>query len=109
MWYLREGSNGKFSVVCEMREMDPWKMRESKEGDPEVGESFLCVRFKKQVDGLVEPVEEFCEELERVRDFCYLGFRVNASCGCEAAVTARVRIGWVKFKECGELLNSKRF
>ena len=24
-------------------------------------------------------------------------------------MTARARIGWVKFKECGELLNSKRF
>ena len=31
-----------FSVVCEMREMDPWKMRESKEGDPEVVKRF-CV------------------------------------------------------------------
>ena len=37
------------------------------------------------------------------------GDRMNASGGCEAAVTARARIGWVKFKECGELLNSKRF
>ena len=44
-----------------------------------------------------------------MRSFCYLGDRVNASGGCEVAVTARVRIGWVKFKECGELLNSKRF
>ena len=34
---------------------------------------------------------------------------MNASVGCEAAVTARARIWWVKFKECGELLNSKRF
>ena len=34
---------------------------------------------------------------------------MNASGGCKAAVTARARIGWVKFKECGELLNSKRF
>ena len=34
---------------------------------------------------------------------------MNASGGCEAAVTARARIGWVKFKECAELLNSKRF
>ena len=34
---------------------------------------------------------------------------MNASGGCVAAVTARTRIGWVKFKECGELLNSKRF
>ena len=29
-------------VMCEMQEMDPWKMCESKEGDPEVGERF-CV------------------------------------------------------------------
>ena len=29
--------------------------------------------------------------------------------GCDAAVTARERVGWLKFKECGELLNSKRF
>ena len=66
-------------------------------------------RCKKEADGLVEPVEELCEEVETVRGFCYLGDRVNASGGCEAAATARARIGWVKFKECGELLNSKRF
>ena len=29
-------------AMCEMQEMDPWKMCESKEGDPEVGEKF-CV------------------------------------------------------------------
>ena len=69
----------------------------------------MCGRCKKQADGLVEPVEELCEEVETVRGFCYLGDRVNASGGCEAAVTARTRIGWVKFRECGELLNSKRF
>ena len=70
----------------------------------------MCGRCKKQVnDGVVESVEELCEEEETVRGFCYLGDRVNASGGCEAAVTARTRIGWVKFKECGELLNSKRF
>jgi len=34
---------------------------------------------------------------------------VNAGGGCEAAVTAKARIGWVKFRKCGELLNSKRF
>ena len=49
------------------------------------------------------------EEVEIVKSFCYLGNRVNASGGCEAAVTARARIGCVKFMECGELLNSKRF
>ena len=44
-----------------------------------------------------------------MRGFCYLGHRVNASGGCEAAVIARARIGCVKFRECRELLNSKRF
>ena len=37
-----EASNGKFCVMSEMQEMDSWKMRERKEGDPEVGEIF-CV------------------------------------------------------------------
>ena len=37
------------------------------------------------------------------------GDRLNASGGCEAAVTARVRIGWVRFRECGELLLGNRF
>ena len=41
--------------------------------------------------------------------FCYLGDRLNARGGCEAAVTARVRIGWERFRECGELLLGNRF
>ena len=40
--------------------------------------------------------------------FCYLGDRLNSSGCCEAAVTARVRMGWVKFRECGELLLGNR-
>ena len=52
---------------------------------------------------------EFCEEMETVRGFCYLGDGVNAGGGCEAAVTAKARIGWGKFRECGELMHSKRF
>ena len=42
MWYLWEVSNGKFSVVCEMQEINPWKMYKSKEGDPKIEERF-CV------------------------------------------------------------------
>ena len=42
--------------------------------------------------------------METVKDFCYLGDRLNASGGCETAVTARVRIGWMKFRKCGEML-----
>ena len=73
---------------------------------------FVRGRCKKQADGSMNSVEELCEEVETVRGFCYLGDRlgnrVNAGGGCEAAVTARARIGWVKIRECGELLNLTR-
>ena len=35
--------------------------------------------------------------------------RLNASDGSEAAVTAKTRIGWIKFIECGELLYERKF
>ena len=38
-----------------------------------------------------------------------IGDRVGAGGGCEAAVTARMRCGWVKFMESGELLYGRRF
>ena len=34
---------------------------------------------------------------------------VSAGGGCEAAVTVRTRFGWVKVRECGNLLHGKRF
>ena len=74
-----------------------------------LGRDFVCGRCKKQADEFMDSVEELCEEVETERGFCYLGDKVNGGGGCEAAVTARARIGWVKFRECGELLNSKRF
>ena len=47
--------------------------------------------------------------METVRELTYLGDRVKVGCGCEAAVTARTRYGWVKFIECCELLYGWRF
>ena len=44
-----------------------------------------------------------------MKSFCYLGDRLNASGGSEAAITARTRIGWIKFRKCGELLYGIRF
>ena len=76
---------------------------------PKLGRDFVCGRCEKGDEGLVEQVEELCGEVETVRSFCYLGDRVDANGGCEAAVTARARLGWMKFRDCGELLNSKRF
>ena len=44
---------------------------------------------------------EVCDEMETVNGLWYLEDRLNASGGCEAAVTARVRIGWIQFRKCG--------
>ena len=44
-----------------------------------------------------------------MKSFCYLKDRLNASGGSETAVTARTRIGWIKFRECGELLYGRKF
>ena len=70
---------------------------------------FVCRRCTDVGDGTEEPVEALCHEVETVKEFCYLGDRLNASGGCETAVTSRVRIGWMKFRECGELLRGRRF
>ena len=35
--------------------------------------------------------------------------KLNASRGCEAAVTARTRVEWKKFRHCGEMLFGKGF
>ena len=45
----------------------------------------------------------------RLQGFFYSGDKLNASGGCETAVTSRVRIGWMKFRECKELLRGRRF
>ena len=57
----------------------------------------------------MDSIKKLCDEVETVNGFCYLGDRLNDSGGCEAAVTARIRFGWVRFKECGELLIGNRF
>ena len=49
--------------------------------------------MKISLEHVMDSVEGLCEEVETVRGFCYLVQRVNAGGGCEAAVTARARIG----------------
>ena len=56
------------------------------------------------MEGTVDSIEKLCDEVKTTNGFCYLGDRLNSSGGCEAAVTVRVRIGFGKFRECGELL-----
>ena len=68
----------------------------------------LCVDTKK---GIVEPGKEISsfDQVDLVKSFCYLGDSLNTSGGSEAAIVARMRIGWIKFRECGELLYGKKF
>ena len=64
-----------------------------------------------QKEGIVEPGEElsFFDKVNFVRSLCFWGDRLNASEGSEAAVTAKTKIGWIKFGECGELLYGRVF
>ena len=52
--------------------------------------------------------EVMCDEVETVKGYCYLGNRLIVSGECEAAVTAKTRVGWKKFREYGEILFRKR-
>ena len=61
------------------------------------------------MEGTVKLIEKFCDEEETANGFCYLEYRLNSSGGCEATASARVRIGWVRFREYGELLLGNRF
>ena len=97
------------SVLCE--KCGKWihgRCAKMKRVTQSLARDFVCAGCKKG-GGQIEVKEQLCDEVETVEEFCYLGDRFSASGGCEAAVTARARCGWVKFRECGELLNGKRF
>ena len=70
---------------------------------------FVCLKCRGKMEGIVDSIEKSCDEVETVNGFCYLADRLNASCGCEAAVTAIIRIGWVRFRESRELLLGNKF
>ena len=70
---------------------------------------FVCSKCKGIMEGTANSIEKLYDEVETVNGFCFLGNRLNSSCNCEAAVTAKLRIGWVRFRECGELLLGNRF
>ena len=54
-------------------------------------------KFKESLR--MEPVEKLYDKVQTVNGFCYLGDRLNAIDGCEAVVTGRIRLGWVKFRK----------
>ena len=54
---------------------------------------FVCSKCKGIMEGTVDSSEKLCDEVLTVNGFCYLRDRLNSIGGCEAAVTAKVRIG----------------
>ena len=68
-----------------------------------LAKGFVCKLYVDTKEGIVEPDEEisFFDQVDFVKSVCYLGYRLNASCGSEAVATARTRMGWIKFRESG--------
>ena len=60
---------------------------------PSAARFFVCSKCDKATNDAGEAQQEvMCDEVETVKEFCYLGNRLNASERCEAAVTARTRV-----------------
>ena len=55
--------------------------------------------------------EEYCviDGIGRVASFVYLGDELDAGGGCLNAVTARVRVGWKKFRELSAVLCGRKW
>ena len=70
---------------------------------------FVFSKCREIMEETVIWIKKLCNEAETVNEFCYLQGRLSSSGGCEAAVTARVRIDWVRFREYGELLLGNGF
>ena len=61
-----------------------------------VNKNFVCKKCSCMVKNFRRPTDEkLCDGVETVSKFFYLGNRLNATGGCETAVTARTRIGWM--------------
>ena len=76
--------------------------------------SFACRKSEGNIGEAVEQDKTLCDEMKTVKEFTYHGDRVSAGGGCEAAVTARRRCGWVRLGSvvsccvAGEVLQSSK-
>ena len=76
-----------------------------------LAKGFVCKLCVDTMEGIGKPGQEisFFDQVDFVKSFCFLGDRLNASGGSDAAVTARTRIGCIKIRQCGELLYGRKF
>lgn len=74
-------------------------------------QTFVCRRCRGQVPQQdtadLEGITIDGDTYEPVNTFCYLGDTLDANGGADAAITARIRSGWKKFRELSPFLTSK--
>ena len=64
-----------------------------------LAKNIVCTSCTALDEDGVEPIENSCDGVKTVNEFCYLEDKLKTSGGCEAAVSARMRIGWIKFRD----------
>ena len=75
-----------------------------------VNKNFVRKKCRSVVKNFKGPADEkLCDGVETASKFTYLGDRLNATGECEMVVTGTSRIGWIKFRECSEILKGRRF
>ena len=74
-----------------------------------LNKNFVSKKCRSVLKNFKGPDEILCDEMEIVSKFFYLSDRLSATDGCETAITARTRIGWMKFRECSEIVKGRRF
>ena len=72
-----------------------------------VADGFRC----RRCDGTIQEVDLaedlMVETYECVKSFCYLGDTLDGDGGADLAATARIRNGWMKFRELLPFLTSR--
>ena len=79
-----------------------------KKGNTKVLKKSTCRKCEGNTGEAVEQEEKSCDEAKTVKEFTFLGDKVSAGRGCEAAVTVRTRCGWAKHRVCGEIMYGRR-
>ena len=97
------------SVLCTA--CDKWvhaRCTDKKKVAVHLNKNFVCKKCRsKNFKGPAD--EKLCDGVETVSKLTYLGDRLNATGGCETAVTATTKIGWMKFRECSEIRKGRKF
>ena len=82
---------------------------DKKEVEVYSNKNFVCKKCRSVVKNFKGPDKILHDGVDTVSKFSYLGDRLNANGRCETAVTARTRIGWMKFRKFNEILKGRRF